>query len=144
MSEVDLGFKLVDPAFSQSLSEHLRKMRYLAGDCEKIYAILDNGSYCKSFEVRDLAADLNIELVDLPPYSPNLNLIERLWEITEVRRTPAASTPFLRVNEKVRNNVSFASSNAFEEAIKNFYRTTWRTLKKKSGSRFAENFQSWA
>ena len=104
-------------------------MRYLAGDCEKIYAILDNGSYCTSFKVRDLAADLNIELVYLPPYSPNLNLIERLWKL---------------MNEKVRNNVAFASSNAFEEAIKNFYRTTWRTLKKKSGSRFAENFQSWA
>ena len=25
------------------------------------------------------AADLNIELLFLPPYAPNLNLIERLW-----------------------------------------------------------------
>jgi len=29
---------------------------------------------------RRLASKLNIELLFLPPYSPNLNLIERFWK----------------------------------------------------------------
>ena len=33
--------------------------------------------------VIDLAAKLNIELLFLPPYSPNLNLIERLWKFVK-------------------------------------------------------------
>jgi hypothetical protein len=31
----------------------------------------------------DLAQKLGIELLFLPPYSPNLNLIERLWKLTK-------------------------------------------------------------
>ena len=30
-----------------------------------------------------MAAELNIELLFLPPYSPNLNLIERLWKFVK-------------------------------------------------------------
>jgi transposase len=33
--------------------------------------------------VRLLAAELRIELLDLPWYSPNLNLIERLWKFVK-------------------------------------------------------------
>jgi len=31
----------------------------------------------------ELAAQLGIELLFLPPYSPNLNLIERLWKFVK-------------------------------------------------------------
>jgi transposase len=31
--------------------------------------------------VRELAASLGVELLYLPSYSPNLNLIERLWRL---------------------------------------------------------------
>jgi hypothetical protein len=41
--------------------------------------ILDNARYQKCQMVFKCAADLGIELLYLPPYSPNLNLIERLW-----------------------------------------------------------------
>ena len=33
--------------------------------------------------VQSLARELHIELLFLPSYSPNLNLIERLWKFTE-------------------------------------------------------------
>ena len=45
-----------------------------------IYVILDNAKYQKCKIVMLLAQHLNIKLEFLPPYSPNLNLIERLWK----------------------------------------------------------------
>jgi transposase len=41
--------------------------------------VLDNARYQRCEPVRALAAELRIELLSLPTYSPNLNLIERLW-----------------------------------------------------------------
>jgi transposase len=43
---------------------------------------LDNARYQKSYEIQDYAKTLNICLEYIPPYSPNLNLIERLWKFT--------------------------------------------------------------
>jgi transposase len=40
---------------------------------------LDNARYQKCAAVITLAKSLNIEWCHLPSYSPNLNLIERLW-----------------------------------------------------------------
>ena len=45
-----------------------------------IYMILDNARYQKCIVVAELAKRLGIQLVFIPPYSPNLNLIERLWK----------------------------------------------------------------
>ena len=45
--------------------------------------ILDNARYQKCQLVFDKAKTLNIELVYLPAYSPNLNLIERLWRFVK-------------------------------------------------------------
>jgi len=45
-----------------------------------IYIILDNARYHYSKEVKEFLESKKIKLVFLPPYSPNLNLIERLWK----------------------------------------------------------------
>lgn len=45
--------------------------------------VLDNARYQRCRLVMDLAKELNIELLFLPPYSPNLNLIERLWKLVK-------------------------------------------------------------
>jgi transposase len=45
-----------------------------------IYIILDNARYYRSSVVIDfLQKNSRIQLMFLPPYSPNLNIIERLW-----------------------------------------------------------------
>ena len=44
-----------------------------------ITVVLDNAKYQRNKVVQALAAELNIRLLYLPSYSPNLNLIERLW-----------------------------------------------------------------
>lgn len=50
---------------------------------KKIHIVLDNARYQKCEVVTSLAKELAIDLVYLPPYSPNLNLIERLWKFTK-------------------------------------------------------------
>jgi transposase len=45
-----------------------------------ISLVLDNARYQRCALVIETAAQLQIELCFLPPYSPNLNLIERLWK----------------------------------------------------------------
>jgi transposase len=45
--------------------------------------VLDNARYQRCEPVRLLAAELRIELLYLPAYSPNLNLIERLWKFVK-------------------------------------------------------------
>lgn len=44
-----------------------------------ITVVLDNARYQRNQTVQALAAELHIRLLYLPSYSPNLNLIERLW-----------------------------------------------------------------
>jgi transposase len=46
---------------------------------EAVTLFLDNARYQKCKLVTELATQLKIELIYLPAYSPNLNLIERLW-----------------------------------------------------------------
>ena len=43
-----------------------------------VHLILDNARYQKCASVQELAGELGIELEYIPPYSPNLNLIERI------------------------------------------------------------------
>jgi transposase len=45
-----------------------------------IFIVLDNARYQKCKLVQEVAAELGINLVYIPPYSPNLNLIERFWK----------------------------------------------------------------
>lgn len=48
-----------------------------------ITVFLDNARYQRCALVIETAARLQIELCFLPPYSPNLNLIERLWKFVK-------------------------------------------------------------
>lgn len=48
-----------------------------------ITLVMDNARYQRCRLVQDLALTLHIELLFLPSYSPNLNLIERLWKFTK-------------------------------------------------------------
>ena len=55
-----------------------------------ITLVLDNARYQKCALVQALAESLGIELLYLPSYSPNLNLIERVWRF--VRKESLNST----------------------------------------------------
>ena len=47
----------------------------------KIHLLMDNASYNHSYELQDfLKNHKRVHITYLPPYSPNLNIIERLWK----------------------------------------------------------------
>jgi transposase len=73
-----------------------------------ITLVLDNARYQKCFLVQNLAAELGIELLFLPPYSPNLNLIERLWKFTK---------------KNCLNSKYYENFELFSSAISNFLAT---------------------
>jgi transposase len=62
----------------------LRKISVEYGG-KAIHLVLDNARYQKCKAVQELADELGIFLVYIPPYSPNLNLIERLWKFVKSR-----------------------------------------------------------
>jgi transposase len=68
----------------ETMCELLRKIAAL-GLVGPIYIVLDNARYQHCALVKELAQQLNIQLMFLPSYSPNLNLIERLWRFVKKR-----------------------------------------------------------
>jgi transposase len=55
----------------------------LASVGRPVTLVLDNARYQKCALVKDLARSLGIHLLYLPSYSPNLNLIERVWKFVK-------------------------------------------------------------
>lgn len=66
---------------ASSVCALLRQLAAVGG--APISLVLDNARYQRCAAVAELAGQLGIELLYLPPYSPNLNLIERLWKFTK-------------------------------------------------------------
>jgi len=64
---------------TETMCELLRKIA-AAGLSGPITLVLDNARYQRNAVVQGLASELGIRLLFLPGYSPNLNLIERLWK----------------------------------------------------------------
>ena len=87
---------------STQICELLRKVsiEYIG---KPIFMILDNASYQKCEVVQKLAASLKITLIYIPPYSPNLNLIERLWKHTRSRLRTKYYDNFIEFKEKINS-----------------------------------------
>ena len=67
-----------------------------------IYIISDNARYYHNKKLKEWVNGTKIKLIFLPPYSPNLNLIERLWKFL---RKKVINTGFYRTKEKFRQAV---------------------------------------
>jgi len=74
-----------------------------------VTVVLDNARYQRNKVVQGLAAELSITLMYLPSYSPNLNLIERLWGFAKRKSVYGKYHPnfaaFRAANETMLNGV---------------------------------------
>lgn len=74
-------YRQVDWVNAESIQGFLNQLIAANPQAEKIHLILDNAGYHKSEEILNFISNTKITFHYLPPYSPNLNLIERLWKI---------------------------------------------------------------
>jgi transposase len=90
---------------SGTLIEFLKMIKRKFGN-KPIAIVLDNARYQHCFVVKTVARSLGIHLLFLPPYSPNLNIIERLWKFTK---------------KKILYAKYYNKPKDFHEAIQNFF-----------------------
>lgn len=93
-------------------------------DAETIYIIVDNARYYHSRLLKKTLKETKIKLIFLPPYSPNLNLIERYWKFFK---------------KKVMNNRYYETFGEFKRACESFFRKRKKYLPELQ-SLLTENF----
>lgn len=104
--EQDLIFSEDEKVNSETTIELFKRAEDKYKDKKIIHIFVDNASYFKSEEIQKyLFNSRKIKLRYLPTYSPNLNLIERLWK-------------FLR--KKIINLTYYEKFNYYKEAVLNF------------------------
>jgi transposase len=111
---------------SESVCQLLGKLVAL-GLQVPITLVLDNARYQRCALVQSVADALGIELLYLPAYSPNLNLIERLWKF---------------VKKQCLYSKYYTDFGAFTHAIEDCLRHTQTTHKQALCSLLTLNFQS--
>jgi len=110
---------------STAMEAHFEQLSKQYPEAKTIHLILDQGPYNTSKETKKSAEKYRITLHYLPPYSPNLNPIERLWKI---------------MNEHTRNNHFFESAKEFRKAILEFLNITWPKISQSMVDRVNDTF----
>jgi len=125
LSDHKIIYKNPEKVNVESIMSFLKKLRAKHPDVKKIHLIWDNAGYHTAKDIKNYAKILSIELHYLPPYSPNLNPIERLWKI---------------MHEQVSYNKYYEKFSEFTDATLGFFRKIGRK-KKLLKSRITDNFQ---
>ena len=76
----DLQYRFDETIDAVSTIGLLKQVEEANPNAERIIVICDNARYYKSKAVAEYLKTSRIQLEPLPPYSPNLNLIERFWK----------------------------------------------------------------
>lgn len=108
----------------------LLKMIYLEYYGKTITIVLDNARYQHCELVRRYAKILHIELLFLPAYSPNLNLIERFWKY--VKKQVLYST-FHKTYDSFKQSIEECLAKAFindKEKIDRLLNLEFQSFKK--------------
>lgn len=118
-------YQQVDKVDADGIALFLAKLCTINSGKYFIHVILDNAGYHRDAEIQAFAKGLAIKLHYLPPYSPNLNPIERVWKI---------------MHEHVAYNKYYESFSDFTSATINFFKTIGRK-KNILRARITDNFQ---
>lgn len=127
LETMDVDVRAYSTVNSSSISQYFGVLRGLYSKAPLIHVICDGAAYHKSRQTKEAAMKYGIKIHYLPPYSPNLNPIERVWRV---------------MNETVRNNQVFTTKTVFEDAILGFFTTTWPEVKHALVDRINDNFQT--
>ncbi len=93
----------------------------------RIYLIMDNASYNHSHLLRLFLDDHpRIHLKYLPPYSPNLNIIERLWKFFHTKHHDKYFEKFKEFEDAVL--LFFKNINQYNDELKTLLTDSFQTL----------------
>ena len=88
IDNMDVFVRYYDTIKQEDICSFLIELRKHHGSDERFTLVLDNASYYRAKTVKDMATLLGINLLFVPAYSPNLNLIERLWKLMRRKAIP--------------------------------------------------------
>jgi len=74
-----------DNVSGETVQKLIDEIRARHPEAERIILVLDNARYHYARIVREYIENTCVELLFLPSYSPNLNLIERLWRFLKAK-----------------------------------------------------------
>lgn len=112
---------------AESTIEFFKLIERRNPESDNIYIILDNAGYYKGEKIREFLTTSRIKILFLPPYAPNLNLIERLWKFFK---------------KKVLYNRYYESYDDFRKACLEFFkRKNMRRFRNELKSLLTDNFQ---
>ena len=109
---------------AQSTIKLLKKIERKHSNAEAIHFIVDNARYYKCTLVKEYLEASKINMIFLPPYSPNLNLIERYWKY---------------FRKKVTKGHYHETFDEFKIACERFFKN-WKKYKRDLESLLTENF----
>lgn len=111
---------------AESIASFLVELRKRHPEKCVIHLIWDNAGYHRNEAIQSFAKELAIKLHYLPPYSPNLNPIERLWKL---------------MHENVTYNKYYKTFSEFTEATIDFLKGIGRK-KTILAARITDNFHT--
>lgn len=126
LENMGLVYKDYDTINSASAIDFLKKIEAAYPNNKTIHLIWDRAGYHISSEVAEYLEISRIKVHFLPPRSPNLNAIERLWKV---------------MHEHVSNNRVYAKFSDFKKTLFEFFDSTLPSIAHSLTETITDNFR---
>jgi transposase len=127
LESMRFGYEEFDTINGEAAVTFLKEVERMYSDSRRIHLIWDQAGYHTAQEVRDFLKTSRVKVHYLPPRSPNLNPIERLWKI---------------MHEYVSDNRVYEKFKDFKKSLFYFFDHTIPTIKDILVSRITDSFQT--
>ena len=125
LESLELHYKTYETINSASIIDYFKYLETCYPGAPKIHVIVDQAGYLTSKELKEFLKTSKINVHYLPPHSPNLNPIERLWKI---------------MHEFVSNNKVYENAKAFKKSLFNFLTNTIKEIPEVLRERVTDHF----